>query len=195
MRGTGEAMSDMDWEEFQTFAAERAERWRDALQTGRGFVTYEHHVRSRDTHAEREAIADAIPSGRWAGLYIFDVAPECATTAATAFAQFREREAERPRYERRMLPRIEPGHAGSACLYVGKCRGENNSVRGRLKEHVDVGARETSALRLVHWLPDECWPVRLRVVRFTELDDGLLEFMEDRLWERERPLLGRKAGN
>lgn len=185
----------MDWDEFQTFAAERAERWRDALRSGRGFVTYEHRIQGLDAQAERQAIADAIPSGPWAGLYIFDVAPKCAATAATAFALFREREAERPKDERRSLPRIMPGHAGSACLYVGKCRGENNSVRRRLKEHVEVGARETSALRLVHWLPDECLPVRLRVVRFTGLDDGLLEFMEDRLWERERPLLGRKAGN
>jgi hypothetical protein len=80
-------------------------------------------------------------------------------------------------------------HAGGCCLYVGSCR-ENAS--SRIKQHFDKRSK-TYGLHLSEW-----WcrkkPIKMFILAFKEdFDKGYLSWIEDILWEKYKPLFGKKG--
>lgn len=197
----------MDWQSFEQETAMIAESLACNLRRG-------HDIRSFDFLAERadaqRLVADL--SDDWLpALYLIDLPHGSGRAAVAKFASTVFRGDTRSRYEGLpALPRISAEPPSSDCLYVGKVGGpwvtrNRLTVRRRLHQHLAWGneltCRKTSACRLQMWLPDECWPVRVRGAIFAPrlgeetVFAGLAEFLENKLWLDSQPLLGQRGGH
>ncbi|GHU69297.1 hypothetical protein FACS189450_01910 [Spirochaetia bacterium] len=76
------------------------------------------------------------------------------------------------------------------CLYVGS---SINDVYTRLKQHLGITeSKATYALHLKHWWSDAA--LQITVYQFKDgIEDYALQFIEDSLWEENKPIFGRKG--
>ena len=125
----------------------------------------------------------------WAGasktcLYYFD----CRSTSIDlanverAFAKAKARKA-----HRRAYPRF---NGQGTCFYVGS----SQSVATRLKEHLGFGASRTYALQLVHWARPLSLELDFVCAKYAEHTPfGIIQALEDTLWETRKPMFGRRG--
>jgi hypothetical protein len=76
------------------------------------------------------------------------------------------------------------------CLYVGSSK---TDVYKRLKEHIgNYDYKKLSALHLRQWWQDAA--LKISIYQFEDgIEDSMLQFIEDRVWENQKPLLGKKG--
>lgn len=79
----------------------------------------------------------------------------------------------------------------SRCFYVGS----SSNLPKRIREHLGYGAKSTFSLHLAHWA--EGFP-ELKLVLTAAMypvgtESEILQALEDTLWERNRPMFGRKG--
>ena len=121
-------------------------------------------------------------------LYSFTLpSAELAIRCRDAVARTRvpERNTENCRFSR-----VNGDQEGSCCLYVGSSR----SLATRLKQHLGLAYRGTYAMQMMHWQPEQSLEGRVYfdVTRFgAGIEATVLQALEDKLWQSERPLLGR----
>jgi hypothetical protein len=78
----------------------------------------------------------------------------------------------------------------SPCLYVG---GSQN-ISQRLKEHLGFGAKGTYAMQLAHWARDLRLELEFTCAKYSdELEVEILQALEDTLWDKLQPMLGRRG--
>lgn len=78
----------------------------------------------------------------------------------------------------------------SSVLYVGTSR----KMATRTKEHLGFCSRSTYGLKLSEWYPAADLPLRLTCSVFPPGTSGtVVSVLEDALWERLRPMFGRKG--
>lgn len=78
----------------------------------------------------------------------------------------------------------------SPWLYVGSSR----NITKRIKEHLGFGSETTYALKLSAWLPLDDFPLELTCAVYPEgLSATVISALEDALWERLKPMFGRKG--
>ncbi|GHT94408.1 hypothetical protein FACS1894141_1020 [Spirochaetia bacterium] len=77
------------------------------------------------------------------------------------------------------------------CLYVGS---SITDVNTRLKQHLGITESKTTyALHLKYWWKDAT--LQITVYQFNDdIEDYVLQFIEDCLWEENKPIFGRKGG-
>lgn len=87
----------------------------------------------------------------------------------------------------RLLNEPDPG-----AIYVGSSR----KFPSRLSEHLGrTGGAKTYSMRLNLWAVDLPTDVRLTVWLFDpRIDSGVLELLEQALWDTKRPMLGKRSG-
>ena len=92
-------------------------------------------------------------------------------------------------FQRRDYSRLNEGL--SSCLYVGS----SYELPNRFKEHLGYGTPAKFALQLVHWARD--FHELELTFEYAEYDDTLeedvLQALEDTLWEKRKPMFGRKG--
>jgi hypothetical protein len=75
------------------------------------------------------------------------------------------------------------------CLYVGS---SITDVNTRLKQHIGISDyKSIYALHLSKWWSDAS--LKITVYHFEKIEDYGLQFIEDRLWEKYKPIFGRKG--
>lgn len=79
-------------------------------------------------------------------------------------------------------------NAPSMVLYVGS---STTGVRKRIKEHMGLGNKATSALHLSHWFNGK---YKVTVKQY-DVDHEVLQIIEDDLSDLLRPAFGKKGGN
>jgi hypothetical protein len=125
----------------------------------------------------------------WAGrasafLYIFRLVPPHPVLEEIARSFSAARAAQRGS---RAYPRL---NGPSACVYVGSSR----KLHQRLREHFGFGSPTTYALQLRHWASDLELNLRIECARYPDdLPPDVMQSLEDTLWSRERPMLGRRG--
>lgn len=78
----------------------------------------------------------------------------------------------------------------SSTLYVGS----SLELRKRLREHFGYLGRTTYSMQLTHWLlPGDIESLQLSVWRCAGLPARTVQALEDHLWDRERPMLGKRG--
>jgi hypothetical protein len=82
------------------------------------------------------------------------------------------------------------GKTDKPCLYVGS---SITNVNTRLKQHIGItDSKSVYALHLRQWWQDAA--LKIRVYQFKDdIKDYGLQFIEDYLWEKNKPLFGRKG--
>ena len=73
-----------------------------------------------------------------------------------------------------------------SCLYVGS----SHSLGNRLKEHLGFGNKATYSLQLKHWAPKDV-SYTFVAAKYDEVKEGLLQVLEDTLWNSKKPMFGR----
>ena len=85
----------------------------------------------------------------------------------------------------------------SKTLYVGIS--EAKSFKKRMREHLGAGAKSTYALNLKYWIPKD---IQLEILVFKTFipvynkseSMNLLELMEQSLWDKLQPMMGKRSG-
>ena len=110
-------------------------------------------------------------------------------TIANAFKQ-----AKQQKYHSRCYSKFN--HSASRTLYVGISQGK--SFKKRMREHLGSGAKSTYALNLKYWLPAD---VGIKIIVFkpqipqsTKNHMNLMELMEQSLWDKLQPMMGKRSG-
>lgn len=87
-------------------------------------------------------------------------------------------------------------HYDSSTLYVGISQGK--SIKKRIREHLGVGSQSTYALNLKHWIPEntdiEILIYKASVPQSSLNHMNLLELMEQALWDKLKPMMGKRSG-
>jgi len=76
-----------------------------------------------------------------------------------------------------------------SCIYVGGCR---TNIINRIKQHIGFGHTHTYSLRLKHW----CSPLRLKLTLYEfskNVDTEAFQQIEDEIWEKLKPMFGKKG--
>lgn len=91
-------------------------------------------------------------------------------------------------------------HKTNTTLYVGS---SNKEFHKRFKQHVGTNGHGTYGMHLKLWVsPDfwftpirlQCWRIRTKVPLLQEIQQFGLQALEDDLWDRTRPLFGKRGG-
>lgn len=110
-------------------------------------------------------------------------------TIANAFIQAKEH-----KYHSRCYSKFN--HSASRTLYVGISQGK--SFKKRMREHLGSGAKSTYALNLKYWIPDntdiEILIYKASVPQSSLNHMNLLELMEQALWDKLKPMMGKRSG-
>ena len=79
----------------------------------------------------------------------------------------------------------------SRTLYVGS----SLNLESRLRQHFGYTGRTTYSMQLTHWLQaGDIETLHLAVWKCPGLPPRTVQALEDHLWDRERPLLGKRGG-
>lgn len=79
----------------------------------------------------------------------------------------------------------------SSTLYVGS----SLNLESRLRQHFGYSGRTTYSMQLTHWLQaGDIETLHLSVWKCNGLSPRIVQALEDHLWDRERPLLGKRGG-
>ena len=90
----------------------------------------------------------------------------------------------------RRFSRLNVDQENSSCLYIGSSK----SLTSRIRQHLGLVHRGTYAMQMTHWQPEQPLEgvVSFKATRFPgDTDAAILQALEDKLWQTERPLLGR----
>lgn len=191
----------MDWKAVHTIASTRAKGWVELLDAGLTPHPLRYEIDHLDWPTHAAELGDLLANEVGPALYSIQFAdPQQADLAAALFAGFRDSRERDAKGHKLAVPKVIPQHGGSTCLYVGKCRGNAGiQLYVRMAQHLGGPTlnRRTSALRLSDWMVAELLPLTIHFAIYPSLKQSpsLIEFLEDRLWEKERPLLGRQGGN
>lgn len=110
--------------------------------------------------------------------------------AAIAFSQLMKTRRSKGSAESRAFCRLNESHGESRCLYVGK----SEEIHKRLKDHLGYSARKTYSLQLSHWAKSLDLPLNLYCAQYANnVEKDVLQALEDHLWDRLRPVLGRRG--
>lgn len=83
-------------------------------------------------------------------------------------------------------------------LYVGSSKAKN--ILQRIRCHMGMGPKNTYAMHLNKWFPkSEKCKIKITLLEFSQPDKenlktNLLELIEQALWNKMKPLLGKKSG-
>lgn len=89
-------------------------------------------------------------------------------------------------------------NGNSVTLYIGSSH--KKRIYTRIRCHLGLGAKKTYAMHLKSWLPTNTKSkicitfFELSIQQSKELKTNILELVEQALWHREKPLLGKKSG-
>lgn len=73
----------------------------------------------------------------------------------------------------------------SKCLYVGSSK----KLRDRLKKHIGITSKSTYALHLNKWWKNK----KIEIEIYEVIDYANTQLYEDRLWQKNKPILGREG--
>lgn len=73
----------------------------------------------------------------------------------------------------------------SKCLYVGSSK----KLRDRLKQHIGITSKSTYALHLNKWWKNK----KIEIEIYEVIDYANTQLYEDRLWQKNKPILGREG--
>ena len=73
----------------------------------------------------------------------------------------------------------------SKCLYVGSSK----KLRDRLKQHIVITSKSTYALHLSEWWKNK----EIEIEIYEVVDFNNMQLYEDRLWQKNKPILGREG--
>jgi hypothetical protein len=95
--------------------------------------------------------------------------------------------------ENRAYPRVNKNQTADSyrCLYVGSSR----TTPKRLKEHLGFGNLRTYSLQLAYWASNLPGQFTIDVVEFSNNKESqeLIPFLEDRIAQDRKPILGRRG--
>lgn len=78
----------------------------------------------------------------------------------------------------------------SKVFYVGS----SSSLGDRIKQHLGFGPKGTFALHVTHWSSDIPGGLTISIFRFPpNIDQNVIQAIEDGLWEKHRPIFGRRG--
>lgn len=81
-------------------------------------------------------------------------------------------------------------HKPSHVFYVGS----SQSLEGRIKQHLGYATKSIFAMQLCHWLPDKDGVINIKAYGFgKDVQQSLLQTIEDELWNKLQPMLGRQG--
>ncbi|GGG88449.1 hypothetical protein GCM10011416_00890 [Polaribacter pacificus] len=93
---------------------------------------------------------------------------------------------------------IKENKSQNITLYIGSSKAK--SVLNRIRCHLGLGAKGTYSMHLKSWLPasQKCM-VRITLLELSCPSEGshsinILELIEQALWNKEKPLLGKQSG-
>lgn len=87
----------------------------------------------------------------------------------------------------RAYPRL---NVSGKCFYVGS----SQSVAKRLTEHLGYGATKTYALQFIHWARPLSLHIEFVCAKYPETTPtGVVQTLEDTLWETKQPMFGRQG--
>lgn len=82
-----------------------------------------------------------------------------------------------------------PIHSDSEFLYVGR----SQTLRSRLKQHLDAGNEGIYAMHMLRWCSGIEAKIKIYCYRFDAKPNLIVQALEDGLWDRFRPMFGRKG--
>lgn len=122
-------------------------------------------------------------------LYIYRLGAACALDSSIVTAAMLEAKNRSKDGDQGKLPAVNEEHA-SRVLYVGR----SWKIASRTREHLKADcSKKTYALRLEAWAKEFDFEVELFIWEFLGVSDLALQVVEDGLWDRLQPLLGRRG--
>jgi len=81
-------------------------------------------------------------------------------------------------------------NANSKVFYVGSSR----SLGNRIEQHLGFGHQGTFSLQIIHWSSGISGELTITIYRFPEnLGQDVIQAIEDGLWEKHKPMFGRRG--
>lgn len=177
------------FEGLRDFAITELDRARDALKSvGEPavfiFRIVEAHY-AKNSAALRKLLADveaAIPKGA-ISIYYLKPADNCGQEIALVRSSFTQT-------KRKGDGRSRDNMRDSQFIYVGSSR----KMHIRIREHLGFCSQSTFALKLSDWYPAADLPLEVVCAAYPAgTSAGIIGALEDSLWERLRPMYGRKG--
>jgi hypothetical protein len=116
-------------------------------------------------------------------IYTFTVSQEASIESLhTAYKAAKDKKLDNRAYARL--------HQPSSVLYVGS----SQSLESRIKQHFGYATKSIFAMQLCHWLPDRHDKINIKAYSFgKDIQQCVLQTIEDELWNRLKPMLGRQG--
>ena len=140
-------------------------------------------IKSMDLQSKPIEIIDdvAIWAKKAACLYFIDITSQVADPALIKNCFNKAKEEGDDRYAFSRVNKYD-----GSCLYVGS----SHSLGNRLKEHLGFGNKATYSLQLKHWAPKDV-SYTFVAAKYEKVKEGLLQVLEDTLWNSKKPMFGR----
>ena len=158
-------------------------------------------VAENDPNTRRRKGVVSLPKPNARFIYIFRLAPDNKVSreqimAAIAPYKARKRCGASNTPARKAvlsLPKVNDAH-DSSVLYVGGSAG--NSIKTRLQWHMGThGSDSTFGLKLIRWACEMDLRLELHSFRFPGAEEDAMQIVEDALWLKLKPLLGKQGGH
>lgn len=79
----------------------------------------------------------------------------------------------------------------NGCLYVGSSK----DLKKRFKEHLGFGSAATYALQLSHWAPSLNLKIKFSAALYpATTTQEVLQLLENTLWDKQKPMFGKRGG-
>lgn len=136
------------------------------------------------------AVLDTVPTGYRKSekgsdyLYVIQIQDEQAGLVITLSAQLDE-----VRKTSKDYPRLNNKNQETKTLYVGRSK----TLRSRLKQHLGAEDRGVYSLHFQRWATGNNAEITVFIMKFSGVENLLVQAMEDGLWASLKPAFGRKG--